>query len=81
MYVRGGGANVLVELASTGEHYNRNLGITQNGELVGLLEKPIPSFRVSDLAVRRVLYPLDLDLTSSHDDQSIDLPSYAAIAT
>jgi len=64
--VRGGGANVLVEFASAGEHNNRNLGIAENGELVGLLEKAIASFGVSDLAVGGVLYPLDLDLSTSH---------------
>lgn len=42
----------LVEFSSAGEHNNRNLGIAENGELVGLLGG--------------VLYPLDLDLSSSH---------------
>ena len=56
-----------MELASAGEHNNRNLGIAENGELVGLLEKPVPSFRVCHLAVGGVLYPLDLDLPSSHE--------------
>lgn len=55
-----------MELAGAGEHNNGNLGIAENGELVGLLEKPIPSFRVSHLAVGGVFYPLDLDLSSSH---------------
>jgi len=64
--VRGGGANVLVEFASAGEHNNRNLGVAENGELVGLLEKAIASFGVGDLAVGGVLYPLDLDLSTSH---------------
>jgi len=41
----------LVEFSSAGEHNNRNLGIAVNGELVGLLGG--------------VLYPLDLDLSSS----------------
>lgn len=55
-----------MEFASAGEHNNRNLGIAENGELVGLLEKAIASFGVSDLAVGGVLYPLDLDLSTSH---------------
>ena len=56
-----------MELAGAGEHNNGNLGIAENGELVGFLEEAVSSFRVSDLTVGGVLYPLDLDLTASHD--------------
>lgn len=56
-----------MELASTArEHDNGDLGIAENGELIGLLEEAVSSFRVSNLAIGGVLYPLDLDLTSSH---------------
>ncbi|KAG4957221.1 hypothetical protein JHK85_043601 [Glycine max] len=41
----------MTQFSSAGEHNNRNLGIAVNGELVGLLGG--------------VLYPLDLDLSSS----------------
>lgn len=68
-----------MELSSTGEHDDRNLSITKNSELTGLLEDTISSLGVGDLPVRRVLYPLDLNLSSSH--HSLSSPSDFQIAS
>lgn len=64
--LRGGRADVFMEFSGRGNHEERNLGVTENSELMGLLEDAVPSLGVSDLPIRHVLYPLDLDLTPRH---------------
>lgn len=58
---------VAVELAGPGEDDEGNLGITENGKLIRLLQEPLSSLRKCDLSVGPVLYPLHLYLPSSHD--------------
>lgn len=55
-----------MSLSSRGDHDNRDMSITKNTELIGLLEQPFSSLRVSDLPVCCVLNLLDLDRPSSH---------------
>lgn len=58
-----------MDLSSARTHDNGNLSITENGEFLSFLEKPISPLRESDLPVCCVLNPLDLDLSSSHIHQ------------
>jgi hypothetical protein len=44
VHVRCGGANVLMEFVSVGEHDKRDLSITKNSEFLGFLENTISSF-------------------------------------
>lgn len=66
MSVRSSRAYVLVKLSSVGEHDERNLSITENGEFLCFLKNSVSSLRVSDLSVGRVFNPLDLDLSTTH---------------
>lgn len=64
--VRDGRADILLELVRGREHYDRNLGIAEHGELLGLLEQTVSSLRVRYLPARLVLYLLHLHLSSPH---------------
>lgn len=64
--VRGGRANILVHFTSVGEHDERDLGITEDGELLSLLENPISSLGVGHLPVCVVFDQLDLNLPTTH---------------
>lgn len=54
---------VLVEAAAAGEDDERDLGVAEHGELVGLLEEAVPALAEGDLAIGGVLDSLDLDFT------------------
>ena len=56
----------LVELAAVGEDDERDLGVAEHGELVGLLEQSVPALGEGDLAVDLVLDPLQLDPPPPH---------------
>lgn len=62
-----------MSLSSSGDHDNRDMSITKNTELMGLLEQPFSSLRVSDLPVCCVFNLLDLDRPSSHFLDFLDL--------
>lgn len=76
--LRGGGANVLVDFAGARNHDERDLGVAEDGELVGLLEESVPSLGVGHLPVGRVLYPPDLDLPPRHLSLSLLLLSLSS---
>ena len=57
---------ILVEAAAGGEDDQGDLGFAEDGELIGLLEQPVPALAEGHLAARRVLDPLDLDLPPPH---------------
>jgi hypothetical protein len=57
---------VLIEAASAGEDDQSDLNVTEDGELVRLLQQPVPTLAEGHLAARRVLDPLDLNLTPPH---------------
>lgn len=56
----GGWAAVVCKLAGAGEHDDGDLGVAENGELLGLLHDAEPSLGVSHLPVGWVLYLLYL---------------------
>ena len=60
------GAAELVELAAAGEDDERDLGVAEHGELVGLLEQAVAALGEGDLAVDLVLDPLQLHLAATH---------------
>jgi hypothetical protein len=62
------GAAELVELAAAGEDDERDLGVAEHGELVGLLEQAVAALGEGDLAVDLVLDPLQLDASPPHAD-------------
>lgn len=64
--VRGGRADVVIELVGAGDDDDRDLGVAEDGQLVGLLEETVASLGEGHLPVGGVLDPLDLDLPSSH---------------
>ena len=64
--VRSGRANIIVDFISGGLHDEGDLSITQNRELLSLLEDPISSLRIRHLPVRLVLNQLDLNLPTTH---------------
>ena len=66
MYIPQGFTAVLKQLASAGEDDESDLSITQHRELIGLLHQPSSSLRECHLPSRRVLDPLDLNLSASH---------------
>jgi len=66
VYVRCGGANVLIEFVSVGEHDKRDLSITKYSEFLGFLENTISSLRVGDLPVCGVFDLLDFNLSTTH---------------
>ena len=51
------GARELGELAGGGEDDERDVGVAEHGELLGLLEQPAPPLGEGDLPRRRALYP------------------------
>lgn len=53
---------VLIETATAREDNKGNLGIAEDGQFISFLEQTIPPLAEGDLAVSRVLDPLDLDL-------------------
>lgn len=75
-WLRGGGADVLVEFSGAGEHDNGDLGVAEDGEFVGLLEEAVAPLRVGHLPVRRVFDSLDLDLPSRHGSISCEFRGY-----
>jgi hypothetical protein len=62
------GAAELVELAAAGEDDERDLGVAEHGELVGLLEQAVAALGEGDLAVDLVLDPLELNSSPPHGD-------------
>ena len=60
------GAGELVEPAGAGEDDDTNLSIAENRKLLGFLQESVPSLGESHLTTRRVINPLDRDLTPSH---------------
>lgn len=62
-----------MEFSGGGEHDEGDLGITENRQLLGFLENPIPSLRISHLSVGCVLYPPDLNLSTPHLSLSLSL--------
>lgn len=65
MYIPGA-TTELIELATIGEDDESNLSITEDRELISLLEKAIPSLSECDLPIDFVLYSLQLYPPSSH---------------
>jgi hypothetical protein len=57
----------LVELAAAGEDDERDLGVAEHGQLVGLLEEPVATLGEGDLPVDLVLDPLQLNSSPPHD--------------
>jgi len=58
----------LVELAAAGEDDERDLGVAEHGELVGLLEQAVAALGEGHLAVDLVLDPLQLNPSPPHGD-------------
>lgn len=56
----------LEELPFGGEDDESDIGVAQDGDLVGFLEQPSPSLRESHLPTDLVLDPLQLNPPSSH---------------
>ena len=61
-----GAAAELEQPAAAGEDDERDLGVAQDGQLVGLLEQPAPPLRERHLPVDLVLDPPQLDPPSPH---------------
>lgn len=59
-------AGKFVELAGAGENDDSDIGVTQNGEFLGLLEQPSTTFGERDLTAVEVVDPLNLNFTSAH---------------
>jgi hypothetical protein len=57
----------LVELAAAGEDDERDLGVAEHGQLVGLLEEAVAALGEGDLPVDLVLDPLQLNSSPPHD--------------
>ena len=57
----------LIELASVREDDEGNFSITKHRKLISLLQQPISPLCKSHLPVYFVLYPLQLNSSSSHD--------------
>jgi hypothetical protein len=66
MIVVPGVGGVLIELALGGEDDDGDLGVAEDGDLVRLLEQPVPALGEGHLPVYLVLYPLQLHLASPH---------------
>lgn len=60
------GAGEIVEPASTREDDNTNFSIAKNRKLLGFLQQAVPSLGESHLTTRRVIDPLNRDLSPSH---------------
>lgn len=61
-----GGAGELVELAFGREDDKADLGVAEDGELVGLFEQAAPPLREAHLPARLVLDPPQLDSSPPH---------------
>lgn len=48
------------------EHDESQINVTKYGNLVGLLDEPIPTLRIRDLSIRVVFYPLHFQFHSAH---------------
>ena len=57
---------VLVEAAAAGEDNEGDLGVAEHGELVRLLEQPVPALGERHLPADLVLDPLQLHLPAAH---------------
>lgn len=66
------GAAELVELAAAGEDDERDLGVAENGQLVGLLEEAVAALGEGDLPVDLVLDALQLNSSPPHLARSIE---------
>lgn len=60
----------LIELASIREDYDSNFSITEDGELLSLLEQPRTSFGECNLPAVCILDPLYLNLPPPHFSSS-----------
>lgn len=65
-------AGELVGLAGRGKDEKGNFGVAEDGELVGFLQKPIPTLRERHLPTRRIFDSLQLHFPSSHFSRSAD---------
>lgn len=63
------GARVLVEAACAGEGHEADLGIAEDGELLGFLEDPVPPLGEGHLPARGVINPADHNLPPPHLSQ------------
>ena len=60
------GTGKLEELAGVGENYDGNLGFTENGKFLSLLEQPCSPLRERDLSAASIVDSFDLDFPSTH---------------
>lgn len=60
------GAGEIVEPAGAGEDDDTDLRIAKNRKLLCFLQQSVASLRESHLTARRVIDPLDRDLSPSH---------------
>lgn len=67
-------AGALEELSGGGEDDDGDLGIAENGKLLGFLEKPSSSFGESHLPGSRVVDLPYLDLLSRHSQSLSPFP-------
>ena len=78
-------AGVLVEPPVGGEDDERDLGVTEHGDLVRLLQQPVPALGEGHLAVDLVLDPPQLHRPAPHPRRfptyPLPLSSGAAMAT
>lgn len=56
----------MVDVIRRREQNEGDVDVTEDGELVGLLDEPISPLWVSHLSIRGVLDPLDLEFHPSH---------------
>lgn len=56
----------FIEFSVVGENENTDIGITENGELLGLLKEPSSALTKGNLPVHRILNSLHLNLSTSH---------------
>jgi hypothetical protein len=63
------GGGEVVELAVRGEDDDADVGVTEHGELPGLLQQPRPALAEGHLAVHWVLDATQLDFASRHGCQ------------
>jgi hypothetical protein len=60
----------VAEFLGRGEHDEGDVDVAEDGELVRLLDEPVPALGECHLPVRDVLYPLDLKLHAPHGVRS-----------
>uniref|UniRef100_A0A0A9CST9 Uncharacterized protein n=1 Tax=Arundo donax TaxID=35708 RepID=A0A0A9CST9_ARUDO len=68
-------AGVLVELPLGGEDDERDLGVAKDGDLVRLLQQPVPALGEGHLPVDLVLDPPQLHRPAPHPRRALRLPS------